>query len=63
MPKENDNRVNVAVERETYKTFSKIARLLGMTLKDAAEQALAEWSGRNASGAQKEARQLSKVAA
>lgn len=63
MAKETEDRINVAVNAKTYETFSKIARLLGKTLKDSAEEAVSEWNQRNAPAAQKEAKQLSKVAA
>lgn len=63
MPKETEDRVNVAIERETHETFSHIAKLRGMSLKEAVDEAVTEWNKKNAPAAQRKANQLLKSAA
>lgn len=55
--------MNVAIERETHETFSHIAKLRGMSLKEAVDEAVTEWNKKNAPAAQRKANQLLKSAA
>lgn len=63
MPKETEDRVNVAIERETHEAFSHIAKLRGMSLKEAVDEAVKQWNKRNAAAAQKKMSQVVESAA
>jgi len=52
------DRVNVSVGANTYEKFAGIAKMLGLTIKDATEQAISEWNDRNTAAAKKKANQL-----
>lgn len=59
MSKETSNdRVNVALSRETHETMGHIAKLLGKSLQEAAEEAAQDWNRKNASAARKKSNQL-----
>lgn len=59
MGKETSNdRVNVALSRDTHAALVNIARLLGKNLQDAAEEAVQDWNRKNASAARKKVSQL-----
>jgi hypothetical protein len=58
MPADKNDRVTIAVSRETHEAHSRIASLLGLDLKEATEQAVSEWNRKNAPAARKKANQL-----
>lgn len=55
---EKQDRVTIAVSRETHERHSKIAALLGIDLKEATEQAVCEWNRKNEAAARKKVNQL-----
>lgn len=55
-------RVNIAVDKERHETTAQIAKLLGLTLKEAVDQALSEWTKSRAPEAKKRARQVLQAA-
>lgn len=62
MASENE-RVTVAISKETHTQHASIAKLLGLDLKDATEEAVREWNRKNAKAASAKAVQLLRPAA
>lgn len=57
------DRINVSIEKETHTTLSQIAGLLGLTLKEAVEQSVADWSRKVSPEAQRRYKQVLKAVA